>query len=124
MAGNLYAGWSGGFSRAIGPRRSADRLLLRNDGVGAADRCTSPLSRARGGIFSASRCAAISARRNLARLFHEVLGIEPAPQKNASCFGKIAEARRKQASRQDLPGWTEGSGDIIAAGAVQRCLLA
>ena len=72
LARALHARRRGRFAPAARPRGPSDGLVHRDDGVVAADPGAKPLPRPGRGVCRASRRAAVSARRHLAQLFHQV----------------------------------------------------
>ena len=75
----------------------------------------------RRGVFIASRCAALSARRHLARLFHQVRRIESPAQENAARFEKGPRSSPTSRRRDKrFQARAEEAGHVSCAGPVQR----
>src|SRR5580704_11161867 len=86
LAGDGHARGCCGIASSIWPRRFADGVLYGNDGMVVADDCANALPRVDGRVCGAAGSATVSARRNLAQLFHEIFGVESAAEENAARF--------------------------------------
>ena len=71
---------------AAWPRRPAHGFLFRNDGMGAADRRPQGISHRQRRVCLSSQRLEIPARGPLARLLHQVRGVELAAPEDAACL--------------------------------------
>ena len=108
----------------LGPRRSARRFLYRNDGVVAAHAGPRALSRAARRVFVARGRDALSPRRHLARIFHQIRRIEPAAQENAARLAEDSPPFAQPPLRSRVQARPPGGRHAAAARPVQRSLLA
>ena len=71
----------------LGPRRSAQCFLCRNDGMGVAHAPAGTILFAGEGICRAAGGADVFARWRMARLFPQISGVQSAAQENAASLG-------------------------------------